>query len=316
MSAPLIQGLHHVTAVCGAPQRNFDFYSGLLGLRLVKKTVNFDDPGTYHLYYADGAGTPGSVLTFFPWVEAPAGRVGTGQVSAIAYAVSEPGFAYWQGRLAANKVEFHGPKARFDETYIEFADPDGLKLELVVADQSAAFTAWANSPVPAAMQLRGFHSVTLAESGVGPTQALLTNQMGWTLVKEQDSRFRYRASTVGPASLVDVIHAPGAPGGLPGTGTVHHMAFRVDSDATQQAWLNQLREMGYHVSPVKDRTYFHSIYYREPGGVLFEIATNPPGFTVDEPAGTMGTSLKLPEQYEPLRTQIEKALPSLKSTAA
>ena len=315
MSTRQIQGLHHVTAVCSAPQRNYDFYCGLLGLRLVKKTVNFDDPGTYHLYYADGAGTPGSVLTFFPWVDAPVGRGGSGQVTAIAYAVSEQGLAYWQDRLAANKVELRGPTTRFDETYLEFEDPDGLKIELVVADQPAEFPAWAKSPVPAAMQLRGFHSVTLSESGREMTHALLTTQMGWTLVKEQGGRFRYQAPGGGPGSLVDVLVASDARRGLPGTGTVHHVAFRVDGDEAQQIWRNQLLELGYHVSPVMDRSYFHSIYYREPGGVLFEIATNPPGFTVDESVETLGASLKLPKQYESIRAQIEKALPVLKSAA-
>lgn len=316
MSTRQIQGLHHVTAVCSAPQRNYDFYCGLLGLRLVKKTVNFDDPGTYHLYYADGAGTPGSVLTFFPWVDAPVGRSGSGQVTAIAYAVSEQGLAYWQDRLATNKVELRGPATRFDETYLEFEDPDGLKIELVVADQTAAFPAWAKSPVTAAMQLRGFHSVTLSESGREMTHALLTTQMGWTLVKEQGGRSRYQAPGGGPGSLVDVLAASDARRGLPGTGTVHHVAFRVDDDEAQQIWRNQLLELGYHVSPVMDRSYFHSIYYREPGGVLFEIATNPPGFTVDESVETLGASLKLPKQYESIRAQIEKALPVLKSAAA
>jgi glyoxalase family protein len=315
MNAPRIPGLHHVTAVCGAPQRNHDFYCGILGLRLVKKTVNFDDPGTYHLYYADGAGTPGSVLTFFPWVDAPAGRSGTGQVSAIAFAVPEQGFAYWQDRLAANHVKTRGPMRRFDETLFEFEDPDGLALEIVVAGQPGAFQPWPKSPVPVAMQLRGFHSVTLAESDGGPTQALLTSQMGWTLLDEADGRFRYQAPGGEPASLLDVLCNSNAQRGLPGTGTVHHVAFRVDLDETQQSWRKRLLASGYQVSPVMDRSYFHSIYYREPGGALFEIATIPPGFTVDEPAETMGTGLKLPGQYEPVRARIEKALPVLKSAA-
>jgi len=312
MSHSPIAGLHHVTAVCGDPQINYAFYTGVLGLRLVKKTVNFDDPGTYHLYYADGAGTPGSVLTFFPWVNVPNGRDGTGQVSAIAFATSEAGLAYWQARLKEKKVEFRGPMQRMDEVYIEFADPDGMKLEIVAADQTAAFQPWDRSPVPPEMQVRGFHSVTLSEAGYELTQALLAHQMGWSLLKEKNGRFRYQAPGAGPASLVDILCQPSARHGLFGTGTVHHIAFRVADDEAQLAWRKTLVDLNYNLSPVMDRTYFHSIYYREPGGILFEIATNSPGFAVDEPAATMGTALMLPPQYEIARKQIETILPPLK----
>ncbi|HEY0946449.1 MAG TPA: ring-cleaving dioxygenase [Opitutaceae bacterium] len=311
MSSPTINGLHHVTAICGDPQRNYDFYTGVLGLRLVKKTVNFDDPGTYHLYYADGRGTPGSVLTFFPWKDMPNGRDGTGQVSAIAFAVDEPGFAYWQQRLDEKLIPFRGPMERFGEVYLELEDPDGLRLELVVADQTQAFHPWSGSSVPPERQLRGLHSVTLAEEGYERTQALLSHQMGWTLVKESAGRFRYQAPGAGPASFVDLLCQPGARHGLPGTGTVHHVAFRVDDDPAQLAWRKTLAGLGYNVSPVMDRSYFHSIYYREPGGVLFEIATNPPGFAVDEALETMGSALMLPKQFEAHRSEIEAFLPPL-----
>lgn len=314
MNTPTIPGLHHITAICGDPQKNYEFYTGVLGLRLVKKTVNFDDPGTYHLYYADGAGTPGSVLTFFPWTSMPTGRDGTGLVSATAFATSEQGLAYWQKRLKEKRVECRGPMQRFDEVYIQCEDPDGMKIEIVVADQATSFKAWPGSSVPEAMQLRGFHSVTLSEDGYERTHALLTHQMGWTLVKESGGRFRYQAPGAGPASLVDVLCEPGARRGLPGTGTVHHVAFRVLDDMGQQAWRRTLVDYGYNLSPVMDRTYFHSIYYREPGGILFEIATEAPGFSVDEPLVTLGTALKLPPQYEAMRAQIEKHLPVLKSS--
>jgi glyoxalase family protein len=315
MSDRLINGLHHVTAICGDPQKNYDFYTGVLGLRLVKKTVNFDDPGTYHLYYADGAGTPGSVLTFFPFGDNPGGREGTGQMSAMAFATNEAGLAYWQQRLKDQGLEVRGPMERFDEVYFEFEDPDGLKLEIVVADQSAHFSPWPGSSVPADAQLRGFHSVTLSEGGYERTQALLTTQMGRKLVREGAGRFRYQAAGGGPASLVDVVSQPNARHGLQGTGTVHHLAFRVDDDAAQLAWRKTLVDLGYNVSPVMDRSYFHSIYYREPGGVLFEIATNPPGFATDESVEAMGTSLVLPPQFERIRAQIENGLPPLKTSA-
>ncbi len=311
MSPPPISGLHHVTAICGDPQINYSFYTGVLGLRFVKKTVNFDDPGTYHLYYADGAGTPGSVLTFFPWPGQPSGRDGTGLVGATAFATSAVGFAYWQARLAEKGIEFRGPMERFDEQYIAFADPDGMKLEIVVADQAAAFQPWAGSPVPSEFQLRGFHSVTLGEQSAELTQAVLTHQMGWKLLKESGGRSRYQAPGGGPASIVDILCEPGARHGLPGNGTVHHVAFRVADDAAQVEWQKTLAGFGHNVSPVRDRSYFHSIYYREPGGILFEIATNPPGFTVDEPLETLGTALKLPAQFEHARAQIEKVLPLL-----
>lgn len=311
MSNPPIHGLHHVTAICGDPRQNYHFYTDVLGLRLVKKTVNFDDPSSYHLYYGDESGTPGSIMTFFSWQGMPNGRDGTGQVGAMAFAVTEPAFAYWQTRLKEKKIEVRGPMQRFEEVYIEFSDPDGLKLEIVLADQAAAFQPWTRSPVPVDLQLRGFHSVTLSESGYERTQALLTHQMGWTLLKEGAGRFRYQAPTQEPAALIDVVCQPGGRHGLPGTGTVHHIAFRVDDDAAQVAWRKTLVELGYNLSPVMDRSYFHSIYYREPGGILFEIATNPPGFAVDEPLDSLGSALKLPAQYERMRKEIEAALPSL-----
>lgn len=311
MSTKTITGVHHVTAISGNAQRNHDFYTGLLGLRLVKKTVNFDDPGTYHLYYGDGAGSPGSILTFFPWDNMPSGREGTGLVSATAFAASEAGLAYWQKRLAENKVEVRGPMERFGEVYVEFEDPDGMKIEIVIGDQSSAFKPWKDSPVPAEMQFQGFHSVTLSESGYERTHALLTHQMGWKLLKEASGRFRYQAPGGGPASLVDITCQPGGRHGLQGSGTVHHVAFRVQDDAAQIEWRKKLVDLGYDLSPVKDRTYFHSIYYREAGGILFEIATDTPGFAFDEPSEMMGSGLMLPRQYESMRSQIEKFLPPL-----
>jgi len=313
MSVPAINGLHHVTAICGDPQRNYEFYAGILGLRLVKKTVNFDDPSSYHLYYADGEGTPGSILTFFAWKDSPNGRDGTGQVGATAFATDEAGLAYWESRLKGKGIAVRGPMQRFNEVYLEFADPDGLPLEIVISDQSKAFRPWTKAPVPAERQLRGFHSVTLSEGGYERTGALLSEQMGWKLAGESGGRYRYQASGAGPASLVDILCQPTGRHGLSGAGTVHHVAFRVDDDQAQRVWRKTLDSLGYNVSPVMDRSYFHSIYYREPGGILFEIATNPPGFTVDESAETMGTALMLPPQFEDARQEIEQGLPALKS---
>jgi glyoxalase family protein len=304
-----ISGLHHVTAVCDSAQENYDFYTGILGLQLVKQTVNFDDPRGQHLYYGDGAGTPGSILTFFPMAGLPSGREGTGQVSAVAFAVSEPALDYWQTRLAENHVAFRGPMQRFDEVYVVFEDPDGLQLELVVADQAAAFHPSTRSSVPAALQLRGFHSVTLAENDYALTHALLSHQMGWTQLRESSGRTRYQAPGGGPAALIDVLSLPAARHGLPGAGTVHHIAFRVADAAAQSAWRESLVQLGYHVSPIKDRGYFQSIYYREPGGVLFEIATDTPGFALDESPDALGSALKLPPQFEAARAQLEKQFP-------
>lgn len=313
MSTNTINGLHHVTAICRDPQQNYEFYTGTLGLRLVKKTVNFDDPNSYHLYYSDGRGTPGSVLTFFSWKDQPNGREGTGQVSATAFATDEPGLAYWRARLKEKAVEFRGPMERLGETYIEFADPDGMKLEIVIADQARSFHPWSKSPVPADKQLRGFHSVTLAVAGYERTQALLTHQMGWALLKESGGRFRYQAPGAGAASFVDVLCQPSARHSLPGSGTVHHVAFRVENDDAQLKWRRKLVSLGYNLSPIMDRSYFHSIYYREPGGILFEIATANPGFAVDETPETMGMALMLPSQFEPHRREIEAYLPPLRS---
>ena len=247
----------------------------------------------------------------FPGPVNRAGHDGTGLTGATAFATSSAGLTFWQARLAEKAIEFQGPMERFDEQYIAFSDPDGMKLELVVADQAAAFQPWSGSTVPADFQLRGFHSVTLNEQSAERTGAVLAQQMGWKLLKASGGRSRYQAPGGGPASLVDVLSESGMPRGLPGNGTVHHVAFRVADDATQVEWLKTLSGLGHNVSPVRDRAYFHSIYFREAGGILFEIATDPPGFTVDEPLETLGTELKLPAQFEHLRAQIEKVLPPL-----
>lgn len=285
-------GLHHVTAICGDPQRNVDFYAGLLGLHLVKLTVNFDDPGTYHLYYGDAAGTPGTILTFFPWAGASRGRHGVGQTTAIAYGVPANQLAFWQARIPGAQPL----PARFGQPGIAFTDPDGMPLEII------ALEAEADSPA-----IARFHSVTLSEAGHAGTARLLTASMGLTAAGEEGNRFRYAA----PECSVDILCQPDARRGSMGAGTVHHIAWRAADDATQRDWRATLSADGYDVTPVLDRQYFHSIYFREPGGVLFEIATDPPGFGIDEPAGQLGQSLKLPAWLEPERARIEAILPKL-----
>ncbi len=300
-----IPGLHHVTAVSGPAQRNVDFYAGVLGLRLVKKTVNFDDPGTYHLYYGDDLGRPGSILTFFPWANAVPGRTGAGMTAATAYSVPAGALDFWMERFAERALDFDAPVERFGETVLAFDDPDGLPLELIAQDASGS--GWAGGPVPPEAAVQSFHSVTLALAETEPTARLL-DLFGWENVGEEDGRLRFQAPS-GPASVVDVVQT--AERGRPGAGTVHHVAFRAQGDDEQRAWQDALRSAGLFATEVKDRQYFRSIYFPSPGGVLFEIATDAPGFTADESAERLGTALKLPPWAEPRRDAIEQQLPTL-----
>jgi glyoxalase family protein len=296
-----IQGIHHVTAIAGDPQPNVDFYAGVLGLRLVKQTVNFDDPSTYHLYYGDAAGSPGTILTFFPYGSQGTlrGRRGTGQTTAISFGVAAGSLKDWQHRLQARGFHVDGPKERFGESYIAFDDPDGLPLEFVgnISD----------NPEPTA-----FHSVTLSESNSAATADLLTTQLGYQIIGTEGDRTRYAARSEAPARIIDVLEQPGTPRGSVARGSVHHVAFRTASSEEQLGWRGRLTAAGHHVTPVMEREYFESIYFREPGGVLFEIATDPPGFAIDEAFDELGTSLKLPPWLEPQRSRIESTLPKLR----
>ncbi len=307
-----ILGIHHITAIAGDPQTNLDFYAGLLGLRLVKLTVNFDDPGTYHLYYADGVGHPGTILTFFPWPSAPKGRHGTGQVTETAFAIAEDAVDFWIARLTERRVAFTGPVERFGEKVISFSDPDGMRVELVATRMAPADRIWEAGPVPAAFAIRGFHSATLREADHRATAGLLTDTMGFELAAQDGNRFRYAAGSGGPAAIVDLVRAPEERPGRVLVGTVHHIAWRTPDDRQQGEWLAELTRRGYGVSPVMDRKYFHSIYFREPGNILFEIATDPPGFAVDEPASELGSHLVLPAWLEPERARLEAVLPPLR----
>lgn len=304
-------GIHHVTAIAGDPQRNVDFYVGLLGLRLVKKTVNFDDPGTYHLYYGDGAGSPGSIMTFFPWAGSPAGLQGTGQLTVTSFSIPEGSLGYWTDRLIDGGIRFEKLTRRFDDTVVSFADPDGMKLE-VIASPDDGRSPWEDGPVPAEHAVRGFHHVTLSERDPGRTMQLMTETLGYRQVEEGDGRWRLEAGQGGPGNLVDVVDGSRDPRGQMGVGTVHHVAFRAENDEHQLVIREAVVGLGYDVTPVLDRNYFHSIYFREPGGVLFEIATDPPGFAADEAPEELGQGLKLPPWLEPRRPEIEEKLPPLR----
>lgn len=298
---PAIPGIHHVTAISGPAQQNVNFYAGLLGQRLVKKTVNFDDPGTYHLYYGDRTGSPGTILTFFPFAGAGPGKAGPGMAKAFAYAIPAGEFDGLSAELAAKGVTVQDPVTRFGERVLTLRDPDGAPVELI---ESAGAT-----------DRHGFHSVTLWERDPDPTARLLTEAFGYEVTGEErdttGTRLRLQAKGEARGKCIDIFrsHTPAA--GTPGAGTIHHIAFRARSDDEQMEWIEALRRFGHRTTPPIDRQYFNAIYFREPGGVLFEIATDPPGFAVDEPVETLGTALKLPAQHEHLRARIEEVLPPL-----
>jgi glyoxalase family protein len=309
MSIP-VGGLHHVTAIASDPQPNLNFYVGLLGLRLVKRTINFDDPGTYHFYYGDSRGTPGTILTFFPWPNARRGGRGTGQIEATAFAIAPASVGFWLGRLNENHVPAERAPLRFEQEVIRFADPDGMFLELIASAPGREVEAWTASSVPAEHSLRGFHSVSAALEGYESSAKLLTEVFGYELVQEKGNRFRFAPPDMtGPARMIDLLCMPDTQHARGGAGTVHHIAFRTPDDASQRACREQLVKLGFNVSPVMDRRYFHSIYFREPGGILFEIATDPPGFTADETIEELGNKLRLPPWMENARAQIEEVLP-------
>jgi len=313
---PSITGLHHVTAIASDPQRTLDFYVGLLGLRFVKRTVNFDDPASYHFYFGDARGTPGTILTFFAWPGTRRGIRGTGQIEAPAFAIPPDSVSYWLDRFKEHHVPAEKTLARFGEEVLRFADPDGLAIELIASISSAGFEPWADSTVPVEHSLRGFHGVSIALEGYEQTATLLTETFGYRLVERLNNRFRLAApSEAGAGRIVDLLCRPDGSPGRVAAGSVHHIAFRARDDAEQLVWRERLVDLGYNVTPVIDRTYFHSIYFREPGGVLFEIATDPPGFTLDESLEELGDQLRLPPWLEPTRSQVEEVLPAIKVPA-
>lgn len=303
-----ISGLHHITAIAGNAKRNYDFYTGVLGLRLVKKTVNFDDPGTYHFYFGDEVGTPGSILTFFPWQGIAPGKQGTGQATEVVYAVPAGSLDFWKDRLEAHKLEVETGK-RFDEDYLSFRDPDGLPLTLLVPKQDDRRTGWHTDAVAADVAIRGFHSVTLSLTRKDATQRVL-ELLGYVQTAQEGTRFRFATDAIDTANIIDIVEINGARGVNAG-GTIHHIAFRVKDEEAQMAIREKIVKAGYQITPKIDRNYFFSLYFREPGGVLFEIATDNPGFAIDESVSELGSHLMLPAQYEESRARIEEVLPVL-----
>jgi len=311
-----IKGLHHVTAVTRDAQVNVDFYRNVLGQRLVKRTVNFDSPESYHFYFADEIGTPGSVLTFFAWPRMKRGVRGNGETAALAYNISSTSIGFWQDYLAGKGVTVQPVEQRFGVEVLAFDDPDGMRIEFVASDDPPAVRYWEMGPIPSAHALSGFHSVTLWLDEIEPTADLLINNMGYTLAGQEANRYRFTGVSESLANTLDILHRPVQPEDIPdeavfGAGSIHHIAFRVPTDEEQLEYQSSLRAAGYGVTPVRDRSYFHSIYYREPGGVLFEIATEGPGFAIDEPVESLGENLKLPEWFEPTRSAIEADLQPL-----
>jgi glyoxalase family protein len=308
-----IAGLHHVTALAGAAQVNLDFYVGVLGLRRVKTTVNFDDPTTPHLYYGDATGRPGTITTFFPWPQARSGRAGAGMASSVALAVPAGALDAWADRLAAAGVAANRTE-RFGAPALTFADPSGLALALVADGDAPADGGWPDGPVPADRGVRGLHAPTLPVFADDRTPELLTDLFGWTPVGTDGDRRRVRAPDADRGGRVDLVVRDRHPSGRMGQGTVHHVAFRARDAEEQRRWRAALRERGIEVTDVKDRRYFRSIYFRDPtwtSGVLFEIATDGPGFQVDEPEDTLGEGLRLPPSLESRRDELERALPTL-----
>jgi glyoxalase family protein len=306
-----ISGIHHVTAISGKAARNLDFYTRTLGLRFVKKTVNFDDPGTYHLYYGDEVGHPGTILTFFPWEDAAPGRTGIGLAQQTAFRVPMSSIGFWTHRLLAKGVAHDAPEKRFDEPVLSFKDPDGLSLALVGGFDAEGEEAWTDGDVPAEHAIRGFHGVTLMIGDSVRTAAILNDALGFKELARQGPYLRFRAAQ-GVGGVVDIREAKEFLAGQMGRGSVHHVAFRAVDDAAQAAMARKLVENhGLQHTPLLDRQYFRSVYFREPGGVLFEIATDAPGFAVDETIAWLGKELKQPPFLEPRRAEIEAALPPL-----
>lgn len=303
-------GLHHVTAIAGNPQTNADFYLRTLGLRLVKTTVNFDAPDTYHLYYGDEAGKPGTLLTFFPFGQVRPGRRGNGQATTTAFSVPGESIGWWHQHLRGLGIDVSDIAEREGEAALTFHDPDGLELALVAHPQGDPRAAWDNGNIPPEHGIRGLHSVTLSTASENGTVGML-HELGLHASGQDGNRLRFAAGDGGPGELVDVRVDPDAPSGLVAGGSVHHVAWRAPDEDTQQRWRDELVERGAKVTSILDRQYFRSIYFREPGGTLLEIATDTPGFAIDEPLLELGKALKLPPWLEPTREQIQANLSKL-----
>lgn len=307
-----ILGIHHITAIAGDAKRNHDFYTRVMGLRLVKKTVNFDDPETYHFYFGDEVGTPGTILTFFPWGDrVRQGRRGTQQVTEVGYAVPAGSLDFWKKRFEDAGAIHNNVAEKFGEQYLTVLDPDGLKLELTVPQVPDARKPWVTDEVSAEFAPRGFHHITITTNKMDATAQILTDVFGYRLLQQEVNRFRFITDAVSEAALVDLVEAPGESIGLVAGGSVHHVAFRVKDEASLMKFREKTMSRRLNITEKIDRNYFYSVYFREPGGVLFEIATDNPGFATDETVAELGNALKLPPQYEGYRKRIESVLPRL-----
>ncbi|WP_027387823.1 ring-cleaving dioxygenase [Chryseobacterium gregarium] len=305
-----ILGLHHITAIADNAKRNLDFYTQVLGVRLVKKTVNFDDLGTYHFYFGNETGTPGTILTFFPWEGIGQGTNGTGLATHIGYSVPKGSLEFWKLRLQQFSIAVEEGEI-FGEKMISFKDPDGLQLQFIESSTPDNRKVWTTDDIKDENALKGFHNVTLTLKKAEPTIKVLTDILGYDLQKQEEGRYRFATDAIDTANLIDIIENDKIPAGRNAAGTNHHIAFRVENDDILMEYREKVMSAGLSITPKVDRDYFYSLYFREPGGVLFEIATDNPGFTVDEPLNELGQNLKLPKQYEAMRSQIEGALPKL-----
>jgi glyoxalase family protein len=300
----LTKGIHHITAVVGDPQENIDFYAGVLGLRMIKQTVNFDEPGTYHLYFADEVGNPGTVITFFPVPNGTKGVIGDGQVGETHYAVPVGALSFWKKRLSSYGITFK-EEQRFGFTHILFEDVHGLKLSLVETSEGK-LSEWEFEDITSQVAIKGFFGATLYTHQFNETNSLISRIMGLEFIGEDEAVIRYKGSApIG--SYIDIMKQK-TTRGIMGVGVVHHIAMRASDDADQIHMMNQIRSAKYQTTNVIDRNYFHSIYFRERGGILFEIATDQPGFMIDETKESLGSTLQLPKQYESLRQNIEQNL--------
>lgn len=308
-----ILGLHHITAIASDAQRNYDFYTQILGFRLVKKTVNFDDPTTYHFYFGDEVGTPGTVLTFFPWAGISKGRNGNGMATEIGYSVPKGSLDFWKARLEKLNIRYDYGKEVFGEKQLSFQDPDGLMLNLIESKQNDERKGPETAEIKADVAIKGFHTVTLSLQNIKATAAILAEVFGYKLVEQKDNLYRYQTDAVENAALVDLLEMPLASGGVNAGGTNHHIAFRVKDEEDLMAIKEKIVARRLHITEKINRDYFFSLYFREPGGVLFEIATDNPGFATDETVENLGSSLQLPKQHETMRVQIQKALPKLQT---
>lgn len=305
-----ILGLHHITAIADNAKRNLDFYTQVLGVRLVKKTVNFDDPGTYHFYFGNEEGTPGTILTFFPWEGIGRGTNGSGLATHIGYSVPKGSLGFWKNRLQQFNIQVEEGEI-FGEKLIAFKDPDGLQLQFIESSAPDDRKVWTTDDIKDENALKGFHNITLTLKKADPTIKVLTDIFGYDLQKQEGERYRLATDAIETANLVDIIENDKTPAGRNAAGTNHHVAFRVKDDNVLMEFREKVMSAGLSITPKIDRDYFYSLYFREPGGVLFEIATDNPGFTVDEPLNELGRNLKLPKQHEALREKIEGVLPKL-----